>query len=70
MSNPNPTRIIAEALHDVNEKSGDPRLTFVNLLSAALIAGKFIGLSRAEIALKLAEIEGPADIVRKQITGE
>lgn len=66
----NPTRIVAEALHSTNEKSGDPRLTFVNLLTAALIAGKFIGLSREEVEAKLAEVEAPADLIRKQITGE
>lgn len=65
----NPTRIIAETLVSANEKSGDPRLTFVNLVTAAHIAGQFIGLSTEEIVSKLREVEAPAKLIAAELTG-
>jgi hypothetical protein len=65
----NPTHTIAAVLTMANNASGDPRLTFVNLLTAAVIAGKFIDLTPAEIAAKIAEVDGPADLIIKEITG-
>lgn len=64
-----PTRTIVAALTLVNNASGDPRLTFVNLLTAAVISGKFIDLPLEEIKQKLDEVDGPADQIIKTITG-
>jgi hypothetical protein len=63
----NPTKTALEALTLVNGKSGDPRLTFVTLLTAASIAGKIIGLDQREIRRKLKEVDGPVTIIFNQI---
>lgn len=63
----NPTKAALEALTLVNEKSLDPRLTFVTLLTAASIAGKIIGLDQREIRRKLKEVERPAATIFNQL---
>lgn len=63
----NPTKTALEALTLVNGQMGDPRLTFVTLLTAASIAGKIIGQDQREIRRKLKEVDGPATTIFNQI---
>lgn len=65
MSAPVPT--VLELLVVANNRSKDPRLTFVTLLTAASVAGKIIGLSQREIRQKLKEIEHPANVIHKDV---
>jgi len=62
-----PVQTVLEALAVTNLKSGDPRLTFVNLLTAAVVAGKIIGLKPQEIRRKLKEVERPAETIFKDV---
>jgi hypothetical protein len=63
----NPVQIVLESLSDANAKSIDPRMTFINLLTAAVVAGKIIGLSQQEIRRKLKEVEHPANTIHKNV---
>lgn len=63
----NPVQTILESLAHANAKSVDPRMTFVNLLTAAVVAGKIIGLTPQEIRRKLKEVEHPANTIHKDV---
>lgn len=63
----NPVQTVLETLSHANAKSVDPRMTFINLLTAAVVAGKIIGLSPREIRQKLKEVERPADTIHKDV---
>lgn len=65
----NPTAVVLETLDSVHKKSSsDPRHTFVNLLSAAIIAGKMMGLTNREIRRKIRELEVPTNSIKDMIS--
>lgn len=60
----NPTKIVLELVITAYAKA-DPKLAFVLLLTAAVIAGKNLGMSQRDIRRKIKEVDGAANAILK-----
>lgn len=65
----NPTKIVLELVIKAYAKA-DPQLAFVMLLTAAVVAGKNLGMNQQAIRRKIKEVDGPANAVLKMVEKE